>query len=95
MTNRTETDERRRTRRPRSVALPYLYDWRMSIPWTQLELSRAAGVTPVSVSYYETGKKRASLASAKRLADALGVTINTLRYERPSVPQVSTDNGND
>lgn len=45
---------------------------------TQEELSAFSGVNRVSIAKYETGKSDPSLETAKRLADALGVTVDDL-----------------
>jgi DNA-binding XRE family transcriptional regulator len=45
---------------------------------TQRALARAAGMTPAQLSEIETGKKTGSVATLRRLADALGVTVDEL-----------------
>lgn len=45
---------------------------------TQEALSAFSGVNRVSIAKYETGKSAPSLETAKRLADALGVTVDEL-----------------
>jgi DNA-binding XRE family transcriptional regulator len=45
---------------------------------TQRALAKAAGTTPAQLSEIETGKKTGSVATLRRLADALGVTVDEL-----------------
>ncbi len=50
-------------------------DWR---GMTAAELGRRSGVHPVMVHEIETGKKRGSVETVKRLAEALGVRVDDL-----------------
>lgn len=50
-------------------------DWR---GLSATELGRRAGVHPVTVHEIETGKKRGSVDTLKRLAEALGVLVDDL-----------------
>ncbi len=45
---------------------------------TQAELAIAVGVTQPSISDYESGKKRPTIDTAKKLARALGCTVDDL-----------------
>ena len=45
---------------------------------TQLQLAEAVGVDQAAISYYEKDFKVPSLAVAKRIATALGVTLDYL-----------------
>lgn len=47
---------------------------------TRLELARAAGVKPPSISFYELGKSGPGWVNLQRLADALGVSTEELRH---------------
>jgi transcriptional regulator with XRE-family HTH domain len=42
------------------------------------ELARAAKITPVSMSRYENGKRKLTIAKAAEIAAALGVTVDEL-----------------
>ena len=46
--------------------------------FTQVSLSVFSGVNRVSIAKYETGKAEPNLETARKLADALGVTIDEL-----------------
>jgi ribosome-binding protein aMBF1 (putative translation factor) len=52
-----------------------LREWR---GMTAAELARRSGVHPVMVHEVETGKKRGSVETVKRLAEALGVRVDDL-----------------
>jgi DNA-binding XRE family transcriptional regulator len=45
---------------------------------SQRALAKAVGMTPAQLSEIETGKKTGSVATLRRLADALGVTVDDL-----------------
>jgi transcriptional regulator with XRE-family HTH domain len=45
---------------------------------TQEALSKFSGVNRVSIAKYESGKTVPSMQTAKKLADALGVTVDEL-----------------
>lgn len=45
---------------------------------TQAELAARAGVSRVTVAEIETGRKQGSIATLRKLADALGVTLDDL-----------------
>jgi transcriptional regulator with XRE-family HTH domain len=42
------------------------------------ELARAVKITPVSMSRYENGKRKLTIAKAAEIAAALGVTVDEL-----------------
>lgn len=69
------------------MKLPRLREWRTRRGLSQAELAEAAEVERAAVSKYETGKREAHPATARRLADALGTTVEELVYspgmERP------------
>ncbi|MBL3562795.1 helix-turn-helix transcriptional regulator [Rhodovulum sulfidophilum] len=50
-------------------------DWR---GMSAAELSRASGVNRVQIHEIETGKKNGSAQTLKKIADALGVTVDDL-----------------
>jgi transcriptional regulator with XRE-family HTH domain len=61
------------------LKLPRLKEVRELHGWSQARLADEAGVSRDSISNYETGNREAWPATAKRLADALGVEIADLR----------------
>lgn len=61
------------------LKLPSLREIRESRGLSQSELAREAHVSRDSISNYETGQREAWPATAKRLAEALGVEITDLR----------------
>ncbi len=50
---------------------------------TQAELGARARIAAASVSHFETGQRTPSLESLVKLADALGVTVDTLLGRAP------------
>ena len=50
---------------------PYLWVW-------QAELARVSGVHRVNLGHIEAGRRGASVETLKRLAEALGVTMDDL-----------------
>jgi transcriptional regulator with XRE-family HTH domain len=50
---------------------------------TQAELGIRAGVGAASVSHFETGQRAPSLETLVKLADALGITVDTLLGRAP------------
>lgn len=56
-------------------ALRVFRDWR---GFTQMRLAELAGVNRVQIADIEAGRKAGSVDTVKRLADALGVTIDEL-----------------
>jgi transcriptional regulator with XRE-family HTH domain len=61
------------------LRLPRLKEVRELHGWSQARLAEESGVSRDSISNYETGQREAWPATAKRLADALGVDIADLR----------------
>lgn len=70
------------------MKLPRLLEWRTRRGLSQAELAQRAEVERAAVSKYETGKREAHPATARRLADALDTTVEELVYspgmERPA-----------
>lgn len=64
------------------VPLPHLRAWRMARLWTQAELSQRSGVNHVTISRAENGES-VSMATIRRLADALGTDAQTLVNRPP------------
>jgi transcriptional regulator with XRE-family HTH domain len=60
------------------LKLPRLKEVRELHGWSQAKLAEESGVSRDSISNYETGHREAWPATAKRLADALGVEIAAL-----------------
>ena len=52
---------------------------------TQTELAIAVGITQPSISDFESGKKRPTIDTAKKLADALGCTVDDLLKDAKAV----------
>lgn len=61
------------------MRLPRLKEVRELHGWSQAKLAEESGVSRDSISNYETGQREAWPATAKKLADALGVEIAELR----------------
>jgi transcriptional regulator with XRE-family HTH domain len=61
------------------LKLPRLKEVRELHGWSQAKLAEESGVSRDSISNYETGQREAWPATAKKLADALGVEIADLR----------------
>jgi transcriptional regulator with XRE-family HTH domain len=68
------------------LRLPRLKEVRELHGWSQKNLAEAAGVSRDSISNYETGHREAYPATARKLADALGVEIADLLQE-PARPK--------
>lgn len=56
---------------------------------SQTDLSKRSGLQPSAISHFETGKRAPSFDNLRRLADALGVSIDYLLC-RSASPDVST-----
>ncbi len=56
---------------------------------SQTDLAKATGFQPSAISHFETGNRAPSFDNLKRLADALGVSIDYLLGRSPS-PEVTT-----
>lgn len=54
-------------------------DWRKAKGFTQQELADRAGIAQESVARYETAGITPHLANARKLADALGISVFELR----------------
>ena len=67
----------------RGLPLPYLGAWRLSQAITQGELAAAAGIARGTVARAEAGEPIA-LANVRKLAAALGITVQQLLTEDPS-----------
>jgi transcriptional regulator with XRE-family HTH domain len=71
------------------LKLPRLKEVRELHGWSQTKLAQEADVSRDSISNYETGHREAYPATAKKLADALGVAIADLRAPtlEPALPK--------
>jgi transcriptional regulator with XRE-family HTH domain len=78
------------TRKGAALKLPRLKEERELHGWSQKKLAEESGVSRDSISNYETGQRDAWPATAKKLADALGIEIADLREpaREPAVPLV-------
>lgn len=54
---------------------------------TMRELGAAVGVSESSISLYETGKNEPDIQTISKIADVLGVSIDTLLGHEESVPE--------
>ena len=72
------------------MKLPSLKKWRIRRGLTQAELARLAGFPEKSLPRIERGERGCTIATAQKLAEALGVDWREL--EKPS-PQVKTSKG--
>jgi transcriptional regulator with XRE-family HTH domain len=80
----------------RGVPLPHLREWRFFRMWTQQELAARSGVSNAAISYIEAGTRDPLFGTINKLAAALGIDPNTLRYEAPpqeQPPRSSDENG--
>jgi transcriptional regulator with XRE-family HTH domain len=70
------------------LRLPRLKEVRELHGWSQKKLAEESGVSRDSISNYETSQREAWPATARKLADALGVEIADLREHarEPAVP---------
>jgi transcriptional regulator with XRE-family HTH domain len=73
----------------RRLKLPGLKEVRELHGWSQAKLAEESGVSRDSISNYETGHREPWPATAKRLADALGVEIEELAHPKGSAPSTS------
>ena len=55
-----------------------LYILRKAMGLTQKQVAMLAGVSEAAICLYEKGERSPNLTTAKRLADALGVTVDEL-----------------
>lgn len=76
------------SQRPYGVGLPLLREWRYFRAITQRELANAANTTGPLVSCIELGKTT-SFSMVRRLAQALNVSVEQLRYEHPPHEQTA------
>jgi transcriptional regulator with XRE-family HTH domain len=84
--NQSNTQKRRGgaiSQRPYGITLPNLRDWRMYRNMTQTELGRVSGVTNATVNKIETAGKSTSFSTVRKLADALTISMDDLRYKLP------------
>ena len=52
--------------------------------WTQAKLAEASGIEPSNISHIERGATKVSLPTLVHIANALGVTVDTLLYQNLS-----------
>jgi DNA-binding XRE family transcriptional regulator len=70
-----------------SAPVPHLKEWRFYRTATQKEVAAMIGTSHTAVSMYETGALNPSFRVIRRLAGALGISVEELRYQRPPVLQ--------
>jgi DNA-binding XRE family transcriptional regulator len=71
-----------RGKHQRGLALPNLATWRRARPWTQKELAAHAGVSRLTVVRCEGGEA-VNISTARKLAEALEVTVQQLQHVAP------------
>lgn len=74
--------------------------WREGRGWTQAELARRSGLSPTTLSQYETGRVEPTFAALRRLAHAYGratvdllIAIGDLTEEDLRPPGLTADEG--
>lgn len=86
-----ETNSKHRGRavskRPYGIQLPNIRAWRMYRCMTQTKLAALAGTTLPTVNGIESRAKSTSFSMVGKLAKALDISIDDLRYELPPRPQ--------
>lgn len=55
-----------------------LRELRKSKGLSQIELSKLSGIRQSTISQYENGSRKPSMSKAKKLADALSVTLDDI-----------------
>lgn len=58
---------------------------------TQVELAERSGVSQQAISFYEIGRSYPTLDSAKKIADALGVTVDELIIIKDAKESIAED----
>ena len=66
----------------RGIPVPYLREWRLRATLKQEELAEKAGISRPTVQRGERGDTL-SIDNIRKLATALGITVEQLRFERP------------
>lgn len=66
------------------VEIPHLRAWRVRKLVKQGDLAKAAGLSRFTVQRAERGE-RVSFDNVRKLAEALGITPDQLRYQTPRV----------
>jgi transcriptional regulator with XRE-family HTH domain len=66
-----------------SVMAKTLKEHRVSVGLTQADLAEKARIHPVTLSKYETGRKKPGYANLHRIAAALGVSAADVIFEAP------------
>ena len=62
-----------------------LKELRLAAGMTQDELAEKTGIKKQSISRYENSEREPNIRTAKRIADALGVTLESMSTEKPGV----------
>ena len=66
----------------RGIPVPYLREWRLRATLKQEELAERSGVSRPTIQRGERGDTL-SIDNIRKLATALGITVERLRFERP------------
>lgn len=72
--------------RTQGTTLPSLQHYREKAFWSQGELGTAAGVSRETVNIAEGGQ-RVRWATARKLAEALGIEVSLLQESQPEVTE--------
>lgn len=57
-------------------------EYRELLGWSQSELSRRSGVPQSAISRYEAGEQEPGYSRLKRIADALGISVEELESDQ-------------
>ena len=89
------TQARSQTRpKQRGVPLPGLREWRFYRTYSQAQLAELAGISQITVCQIETGVNWAGWQTIQKLAGALGISVEQLRYEDPPQRQTMRSHAN-
>lgn len=65
-------------------------EFRELLGWSQNELSRRSGIPQSAISRYEAGEQEPGYSRLKRIADALGVSVQELEHDQPTAHESET-----
>ena len=66
--------------------------YRLKNNMSRKELASLAGISPMSVSYYENGERRPGMDTIKKLAEVLGVKVTDFLSSRDDSLNLSMEN---
>lgn len=78
---------------PKRAFRLYLSEWRESKGLTQEQLAQRLGTTGVTISRWETGKRKPDMNAQAAFAEALGIDLTDLRHhpDTPTADQLLRD----